>query len=73
MPEIEVLGKRLKAYRCLNKETQEEFAEHVGISMEEVSNIERCNTDPRLSTIQKIAAYMGETVSDLLEAETKEL
>ena len=41
----------------------------MGISVEELSLIERKLTDPKLSTLQKIAAYMGITVSKLLETE----
>lgn len=69
MPETDALAKRLKAYRKSNGMNQFEFASDVGISIEEVSLIERKLTDPRLSTLQKISAYMNVTVSDLLMVE----
>lgn len=39
------------------------------MSVEEVSLIERNIADPKLSTLQKLAAYSGLTVSDLLDTE----
>ena len=51
------------------RESQIEFAAHCGISTEALSLIEREQTDPKLSTIQKVAAYTDQTVSDLLDTE----
>ena len=51
------------------KLNQEEFAARCGISKETLSLIERENTDPRLSTIQKIVSFLNDTVSDLLRIE----
>lgn len=42
-----------------------------GLSIEEISLIERGKTDPKLSTLQKLAAYMGVTVSTLLDTEQR--
>lgn len=72
MPETDTLAKRLKAYRKSLGKNQFDFASDVGISIEEVSLIERGLTDPRLSTLQKISAYMGVTVSELLLRENTE-
>ena len=55
----------------LNK-TQFELSSEIGISEEELSLLERRKTDPKLSTIQMIASYMGITVSDLLRTEDDE-
>ena len=53
--------------------TQAEFAAMVGISEEEVSLIEREKlTDIKLSTLQKVAAMTGLTVSELLSVEPEE-
>lgn len=65
-PELEFISQRLKAYRNKYKESQEVFAEHVGIHIASLSLMERKRMNPRLSTLQKIAAYMGITVSELL-------
>ena len=69
MPEREALAKYLKEFRKINKETQFEFAANVGISIEELSLIEREIANPSLDTLQKIAAYTGNTVSELLRVD----
>lgn len=72
MPETDALAKRVKAYRKELSKTQFDLADEIGISIEELSLIERGKTDPKLSTLQKIAAHMGITVSGLLEIESEE-
>lgn len=69
MPENAVLAKNLKAIRKELRETQMEFAAHCGISTEELSLLEREQSNPQLSTIQKVAAYTDRTVADLLQTE----
>ena len=69
MPEISALAKRVKIYRENMKKTQFELSYEMGISLEELSLIEREGANPRLSTIQKIAEHMGITVSELLKIE----
>ncbi len=65
-PELDFLSQRLKAFRNSNKEPQDAFADHIGIHIASLSLMERKRINPRLSTLQKIAAYMGITVSELL-------
>ena len=72
MPETEALAYRIKKYRKQQFKNQFEMASEMGLSMEEISLIERCKTDPKLSTLQKIAAHMGITVSSLLDVEHKD-
>ena len=69
MPETMTLAMRVKQYRKSQAKSQLDMAFEMGLSVEEISLIERGMTDPRLSTLQKIAAHMGITVSDLLELE----
>lgn len=69
MPEIDILAKNLKKKRDELHETQFVFASNCGISTDEISLIERGKTDPKLSTLQSIAAYANITVSDLLKIE----
>lgn len=66
MPEIEALSKNIRAIRNKLNQSQIDFAANCDISTEILSLIERQKTDPRLSTIQKIAAYVGCEVIDLL-------
>lgn len=67
MPELRILSRKSKKARKQMKLNQEEFAARCGISKETLSLIERENTYPRLSTIQKIASFLNYTVSDLLK------
>ena len=70
MPETDALAKRVKALRNEMKKSQVEFAADIGINTEGLSLIERAKTDVKLSTLQKIAAYTGYTVSELLNVES---
>ncbi len=72
MPETEVLSKNVRKIRKALKQNQFEFAENCGISVETLSLIERKKADPRLSTIQKIAAYTDTFVSELVELNFRE-
>ena len=73
MPEFESLSRKVKQIRHEMKESQMDFAYHCGISMDTLSLIERQKIDTRLGTIQKIAAYVGITVSELLEVENESI
>ena len=64
MPEVSALAKRVKAYRKSIGGNQFERDQH-----RETQLIERGEANPRLSTMQKIAAHMGISVSALLEVE----
>ena len=66
MPETKILAENLKKIRKNMKKSQMEFAAECGISTEILSLIEREKTDPKLSTIQKIAAYTDYTVAELV-------
>ena len=66
MPESKTLAANILRLRKKMNKTQYEFAAESGISVEILSLLERQKTDPKLSTIQKIAAYTGYTVSELL-------
>ncbi|MBP3480402.1 MAG: helix-turn-helix transcriptional regulator [Clostridia bacterium] len=66
MDDMTLLAKKIRAARKKLRQSQTEFAFNCDISVETLSLIEREETDPRLSTIQKIAAYLGTTVRELL-------
>ena len=67
MPEVEALAHNLKHIRKkVLKLSQEDFAAYCGISTETLSILECEKGDPRLSTIQKIAAYLDCDVIKLL-------
>lgn len=67
MEEQSILSKKLKSIREEMNESQMEFAYNCGISTETFSLIEREKVNPNLDTLQKIAAYLGITVSELLK------
>ena len=69
MPEIEFLSKNVKNFRSKLNLSQMDFAALCGVSTEILSLIEREKSNPRLSTIQKIAAYLGCSVAELLSKE----
>lgn len=67
MPEQEALSRNLKKIRKLRNISQEEFAAECGLSKEAISTLECEKGDPKLSTIQKVAAYTGCEVPELLK------
>lgn len=68
MPEMKALAVKTKMIRkVIFHETQLEFAQNCGISPDELSDIENQHANPRLTTLQNIAAYTGLTVSELLD------
>jgi transcriptional regulator with XRE-family HTH domain len=69
MPESEILAKNIAKIRKQMKETQEEFAAHCDIASGTLNLMENQKTDPRLSSIQKVASYIGCTVPELLSKE----
>ena len=66
MTELKSIAERTRQLRKERGESQLVFAGYCDISVEEVSLIERCRADPRLSTIRKIAEHVGQSVSDLM-------
>lgn len=69
MPEKRALSRKVKEIRRELKMSQIDFAAECGISTEILSLIEREKTDPKLSTLQMIAAYTGCEVSELLKVD----
>lgn len=72
-PELVVLAKRVRALRKAHGESQDDFAANVGITPKLLSLIENERTNPKLSTLQKIAAYTNVTVTELFNADEEEL
>lgn len=72
MPELTILSENLRKLRQRMSESQIKFAANCGISTEELSLLEREKSDPKLSTLQKVSAYAGITVSELLKREGDE-
>lgn len=66
MSENEILSYNLRKIRKEFGESQIDFAANCGISVEELSLLERGLSDPKIITLQKIAAYIGQPVTYLL-------
>lgn len=68
MPEIKNLAQNISKIRKELKETQADFAANCGLGTGTLNMIENQKSDPKLSSIQKIAAYTGQTVPELLSS-----
>ena len=66
MTELKSIADQTRQVRKERGESQLTFAAGCNISVDEISLIERQRADPRLSTLRKIAEYVGLTVSDLV-------
>ncbi len=66
MPEICNLSRNIRQYRWESGLSQDELAWRCGIGETSLRTIERQKANPRLDTLQKIAAYTGLTVEELL-------
>ena len=61
------IGKRIAALRKEKGLTQEELAQHMGVSGQAVSKWENDQTCPDISALAKLARLLGVTVDELLE------
>ena len=66
------VGRAIRRLRERRDESQEDFADRVGLHRTAMSALERGRTDPRLSSLERIARGLGVRVSELLrEAESE--
>ncbi|MGZ5441981.1 MAG: helix-turn-helix domain-containing protein [Thermoanaerobaculia bacterium] len=59
-------GKRVRELRTERQWTQEQLAEAAGMNWLQVGHIERGASDPKLSTITKLARALGVSRADLV-------
>ena len=62
----------VKNYRIAHNQSQEDFAAGCGTSLGFVSQVERGIANPTLDMMKGMAAYMGTTVSAMLNTEHSE-
>jgi len=62
-----MLGARLRAIRKQRKFTLADVGRETGLSVSFLSDVERGKTQPSLDTLEKLAAFYGLTINDLLE------
>ena len=72
MPEMTALSVHIQKARHAMNETQLEFAEHCGICVKTLSDIELAIANPTLKVIQRIAAYIGVPAAEMLRIEPEE-
>lgn len=60
---IELLGEAIREARQKQNLTQEELGELVGVKKSQISKIENCTTDARITTILKVFEALGARVS----------
>ena len=65
------IGKRIALLRREKNLTQEELAQHIGVSPQAVSKWENDQTCPDISALPKLARLLGVTVDELLEGKTE--
>ncbi len=65
----EALAANVVVYRARKRLSQTELAERVGISRPTISRIERCDGDPTLDVLARIAAALNVDFADLFSTE----
>jgi transcriptional regulator with XRE-family HTH domain len=66
LPFKEKVGRAIRRLREERNVSQEAFADRVGLHRTAMSALERGRTDPRLSTLERVARGLGVRVSELL-------
>jgi transcriptional regulator with XRE-family HTH domain len=69
MEAVVYIGDNLRRLRILNALTQEELAGKAGLTPATVARIERNETEPRPSTLRKLAQALGEEPRRIIETE----
>ena len=67
LTETTALSRYVITKRRMLGETQEDFAENCGLSVELISLIERGQANTRMDTLAKIAAYLNVSISEMLQ------
>lgn len=63
---METIGNRIAAYRKEKQMTQEDLAQHLGVSPQAVSKWENDQTCPDISLLPQLAKLLGVTTDELL-------
>ena len=71
-PAVTAFARTLRRARRERELSQEALAVQAGVGAKHISEIERANKDPRLTTVIRLADALGMTVSDLMLAVDQE-
>lgn len=63
------LSNQIKVYRAMNNWTQEELAQHVGVTRKTINTVENGKFIPSAYLAIKIAKAFGVTVEDVFQVE----
>ncbi len=63
---LELLGERIRRLRGESEVSLSQFARNIGISGCHLSQIERGESNPRITTLIAIADELGESLEDLI-------
>lgn len=66
-----MIGDKIKELRILNKMTQKEVSEKIGVSETYINFIENNKKNPSLKVLNKIAEVLNTTIDTLQEKENK--
>lgn len=69
---FDILGKRVKAKRMKLGLSQEELSMLVGIDRTELNAIETGKGNPKLKTVESIAAHLDASVAELLSPKAQD-
>lgn len=64
--ELMLVGERIRVFRRRRKLTQTELGKQIGYSMNGIAKIEQGNSDPKFSSLLKIAGALGVDVENLV-------
>jgi transcriptional regulator with XRE-family HTH domain len=64
-------GQRITAFRVAKGLTQFELADALGMTRNQIAYYERAATNPSMEVVEKIAAFFGVTVGELLNDTAK--
>ena len=67
----QLLGKNIQKYRKLNKMTQENLSENVGVEINSISAIETGKSFPSPENLEKIATALNVSMSNLFAFDEK--
>ena len=67
LPEAIAFGKRVRALREARDWTQEHLAEEADLNWLQIGHIERGASDPKLSTVMRIARALGVKAGKLID------
>ncbi len=67
MRQQQKLARRIKSRRLQLEWTQDELASRMGMHQPDISLLESGESDPKLSTLQKLSLVLGLKINDLVD------